>query len=152
MKAQDCSVPAALPQSCPKVFGLSAACSSPSSYLGVIKCAYAGSNKFAPAPAHLITFIVNFHAALRAAPPRMKARWFRACGTPPSAAGIRALRFAYGATRTHTVLSANVRASGQASLPGCASACRAFIVNTIYYNTKVSLSQGKRKKRIVIIL
>ena len=40
----------------------------------------------------------------------------------------RALRFAYGATRTHTVLSANVRASGQASLPGCASACRAFIV------------------------
>ena len=40
----------------------------------------------------------------------------------------RALRFAYGATRTHTVLSSNVRASGQAGLPGCASSCRAFIV------------------------
>ena len=40
----------------------------------------------------------------------------------------RALRFAYGATRTHTVLSSNVRASGQAGLPGYASSCRAFIV------------------------
>ncbi len=73
--------------------------------------------------------LLNVHAALRAAPPRMKARWLRACGTPPSADGIRALRFACGATRTHTVLSANVRASGQASLSGCADACRAFIVN-----------------------
>ncbi len=36
----------------------------PSSYLGVIKCAYARASKFAPAPAHLIAFIVNFHAAL----------------------------------------------------------------------------------------
>ena len=33
----------------------------PSSYLGFIKCAGAGSNKFAPAPAHLITFIVKAH-------------------------------------------------------------------------------------------
>ena len=31
--------------------------------------------------------------------------------------------------RTHTVLSSNVRASGQASLPVCADTCRAFIVN-----------------------
>ena len=59
MKVQDCSVPMALPQSCPKVFGLSAACSSPSSYLGVIKCADTGSSKLAPVSAHLITFIVN---------------------------------------------------------------------------------------------
>ena len=44
------------------------------SYFGVIKCADTGSSKLAPAPAHLIAFIVNFHAALRAAPPRMKAR------------------------------------------------------------------------------
>ena len=50
----------------------------PSSYLGVIKCADTGSSKLAPVSAHLIAFIVNFHAALRAAPPRMKARWFRA--------------------------------------------------------------------------
>ena len=33
----------------------------------------------APVPAHLITFIVNIHAALGAASPRMKARWLRAC-------------------------------------------------------------------------
>ena len=116
------------------------------SYFGVIICAYTGSSKLAPVPAHLIAFIVNLHAALRAAPLRMKARWFRACGTPPSADGIRALRSACGmstlplrsvldkrhwrlAPRAHTVLSANVRASGQASLPVCASACRAFIVN-----------------------
>ena len=32
----------------------------PSSYLGVIKCAYTGSSKLAPAPAHSITFIVIF--------------------------------------------------------------------------------------------
>ena len=104
------------------------------------------SSKLAPVSAHLITFIVNFHAALRAAPLRMKARWFRACGTPPSADGIRALRSACGmstlplrsvldkrhwrlAPRAHTVLSANVRAYGQVSLPVCASTCRAFIVN-----------------------
>ena len=60
----------------------------PSSYLGVIKCTDTGSSKLAPAPAHLIAFIVNFHAALGAAPLRMKARWFRACGTPRSAAGM----------------------------------------------------------------
>ena len=83
---------------------------------------------------------------LRAAPPRMKASWLRACGTPPSADGIRALRSAFGmstlplrsvlnachrhaAPRAHTVLSANVRASGQASLPVCASTCRVFIVS-----------------------
>ena len=34
------------------------------SYFGVIKCADTGSSKLAPAPAHLIAFIVNFHAAL----------------------------------------------------------------------------------------
>ena len=75
-ESQDCSVPSALPQSCPKVFGLSAAygrsplrsgrcwtratgTQQPSSYLGVIKCADTGSSKLAPAPAHLIAFIVN---------------------------------------------------------------------------------------------
>ncbi len=59
-ESQDCSVPTALPQSCPKVFGLSAAYGSPSSYLGVIKCAYARASKLAPAPAHLIAFIVRY--------------------------------------------------------------------------------------------
>ena len=59
-ESQDCSVPAALSQSCPKVFGLSAAYGSPSSYLGVIKCADTGSSKLAPAPTHLIAFIVKW--------------------------------------------------------------------------------------------
>ena len=132
------------------------------SYFGVIKCAYTGSSKLAPALAHLIAFIVNFHAALGAAPLRMKARWFRACGTPPSADGIRALRSACGmstlplrsvldkrhwrlAPRAHTVLSANVRASGQASLPVCASACRAFIVN---FHAALGAAPPRMKARI----
>ena len=75
-ESQDCSVPAALPQSCPKVFGLSAAYSrsplrsgrcwtratgtqQPSSYLGVIKCTYTGASLLDPVYAHLIAFIVK---------------------------------------------------------------------------------------------
>ena len=45
--------------------------------------------------------------------------WTRATGTQ---------QHWHAAPRAHTILSANVRASGQASLPVCASACRAFVV------------------------
>ena len=49
------------------------------------------------------------------------------------------------APRAHTVLSANVRASGQASLPVCASACRAFIVN---FHAALGAAPPRMKARI----
>ena len=49
------------------------------------------------------------------------------------------------APRAHTVLSANVRASGQASLPVCASACRAFIIN---FHAALGAAPPRMKARI----
>ena len=47
--------------------------------------------------------------------------------------------------RTHTVLSSNVRASGQASLPVCADTCRAFIVN---FHAALRAAPPRMKARI----
>ena len=54
-------------------------------------------------------------------------------------------RHRHAAPRAHTVLSANVRASGQASLPVCASACRAFIVN---FHAALGAAPPRMKARI----
>ena len=49
------------------------------------------------------------------------------------------------APRAHTVLSANVRAYGQVSLPVCASTCRAFIVN---FHAALRAAPPRMKARI----
>ena len=73
-------------------------------------------------------FIVNGCRA------HMKAQMVPACGTPPLPTVFALLRSAFGVTRTHTVLSANVFYPDKRSLSVCASAAELSIVNI--FNSK----------------